>query len=168
MITLTYMSYAILFITYKILRTLRSTRPMMTMVGGGGGVVASKSRRAWPAARNWRPRGSRSDAHVIGHGRARMARAPPRPPHRAECSRICLFLRHRPMSVYVYLYLQPSRSDPCVDRRLAQQTKLLKERNASLLRAVSSVKQNPSSSTVYVPGTSEEYASKALTPSMPY
>ncbi|VDC01882.1 unnamed protein product [Peniophora sp. CBMAI 1063] len=41
-------------------------------------------------------------------------------------------------------------------RRLAQQTKLLKERNASLLRAVSSVKQNPSSSTVYVPGTSEE------------
>ncbi|KAI0036651.1 ATG16-domain-containing protein [Vararia minispora EC-137] len=41
-------------------------------------------------------------------------------------------------------------------RRLAQQTKLLKERNASLLRAVSSVKQNPSSSTVFVPGTSEE------------
>ncbi|TFY70688.1 hypothetical protein EVG20_g2306 [Dentipellis fragilis] len=41
-------------------------------------------------------------------------------------------------------------------RRLAQQTKLLKERNASLLRAVSSVKQNPSSSTVFVPGTGEE------------
>ncbi|KAI0067898.1 ATG16-domain-containing protein [Artomyces pyxidatus] len=41
-------------------------------------------------------------------------------------------------------------------RRLAQQTKLLKERNASLLRAVASVKQNPSSSTVFVPGTSEE------------
>ncbi|KAL1762468.1 autophagy protein 16-domain-containing protein [Schizophyllum commune] len=40
-------------------------------------------------------------------------------------------------------------------RRLAQQTKLLKERNASLLRAVNSVKQNPSSSTVYVPGTSD-------------
>lgn len=40
-------------------------------------------------------------------------------------------------------------------RRLAQQTKLLKERNASLLRAVSSVKQNPSSSTVYVPGTND-------------
>ncbi|EIM83385.1 ATG16-domain-containing protein [Stereum hirsutum FP-91666 SS1] len=41
-------------------------------------------------------------------------------------------------------------------RRLAQQTKLLKERNASLLRAVASVKQNPSSSTVFVPGTGEE------------
>ncbi|KAI0271502.1 ATG16-domain-containing protein [Gloeopeniophorella convolvens] len=41
-------------------------------------------------------------------------------------------------------------------RRLAQQTKLLKERNASLLRAVASVKQNPSSSTVFVPGTSED------------
>ncbi|KAL1737955.1 autophagy protein 16-domain-containing protein [Schizophyllum fasciatum] len=40
-------------------------------------------------------------------------------------------------------------------RRLAQQTKLLKERNASLLRAVNSVKQNPSSSTVYVPGTND-------------
>jgi autophagy-related protein 16-1 len=43
------------------------------------------------------------------------------------------------------------------DRRLAQQTKLLKERNASLLRAVATVKQNPSSSTVFVPGTNEEY-----------
>ncbi|KAF8898507.1 ATG16-domain-containing protein [Infundibulicybe gibba] len=41
-------------------------------------------------------------------------------------------------------------------RRLAQQTKLLKERNASLLRAVGSVKGNPSSSTVFIPGTSEE------------
>ncbi|KAF9499873.1 ATG16-domain-containing protein [Pleurotus eryngii] len=41
-------------------------------------------------------------------------------------------------------------------RRLAQQTKLLKERNASLLRAVNSVKANPSSSTVFVPGTNEE------------
>lgn len=29
---------------------------------------------------------------------------------------------------------------PCLDRRLAQQTKLLKERNATLLRAVGSVK----------------------------
>jgi autophagy-related protein 16-1 len=44
------------------------------------------------------------------------------------------------------------------DRRLAQQTKLLKERNASLLRAVATVKQNPSSSTVFVPGTNEECA----------
>jgi hypothetical protein len=42
------------------------------------------------------------------------------------------------------------------DRRLAQQTKLLKERNASLLRAVATVKQNPGSSTVFVPGTTEE------------
>jgi len=41
-------------------------------------------------------------------------------------------------------------------RRLAQQTKLLKERNASLLRAVGSVKANPSSSTVFIPGTNEE------------
>ncbi|RDB28664.1 Protein tipD [Hypsizygus marmoreus] len=41
-------------------------------------------------------------------------------------------------------------------RRLAQQTKLLKERNASLLRAVGSVKGNPSSSTVFVPGTGED------------
>ncbi|KAH0838480.1 ATG16-domain-containing protein [Lanmaoa asiatica] len=39
------------------------------------------------------------------------------------------------------------------DRRLAQQTKLLKERNASLLKAVGSVRANPSSSTVYIPGT---------------
>lgn len=45
------------------------------------------------------------------------------------------------------------------DRRLAQQTKLLKERNASLLKAVGSVRANPSSSTVYIPGTAsgEEY-----------
>ena len=42
------------------------------------------------------------------------------------------------------------------DRRLAQQTKLLKERNASLLRAVATVKQNPSSSTVFVSGATEE------------
>ncbi|KAJ3970475.1 ATG16-domain-containing protein [Lentinula raphanica] len=41
-------------------------------------------------------------------------------------------------------------------RRLAQQTKLLKERNSSLLRAVSSVKSNPSSSTLYVAGTGED------------
>ncbi|KIK71249.1 hypothetical protein GYMLUDRAFT_235596 [Collybiopsis luxurians FD-317 M1] len=41
-------------------------------------------------------------------------------------------------------------------RRLAQQTKLLKERNSSLLRAVSTVKGNPSSSTVFVAGTSED------------
>ncbi|KAJ3750123.1 ATG16-domain-containing protein [Lentinula detonsa] len=41
-------------------------------------------------------------------------------------------------------------------RRLAQQTKLLKERNSSLLRAVSSVKSNPSSSTVYIAGTGED------------
>ncbi|KAF7965293.1 hypothetical protein HWV62_30320 [Athelia sp. TMB] len=41
-------------------------------------------------------------------------------------------------------------------RRLAQQTKLLKERNASLLKAVGSVRANPSSSTVYVPGTGED------------
>ncbi|KAI0048400.1 ATG16-domain-containing protein [Auriscalpium vulgare] len=47
---------------------------------------------------------------------------------------------------------------PIIDqyRRLAQQTKLLKERNATLLRAGASVKQNPSSSTVFVPGTGEE------------
>jgi phosphoribosyl-dephospho-CoA transferase len=42
------------------------------------------------------------------------------------------------------------------DRRLAQQTKLLKERNASLLRAMGSVRANPSSSTVYVPGAGDE------------
>jgi len=41
-------------------------------------------------------------------------------------------------------------------RRLSQQTKLLKERNASLLKAVGSVRSNPSSSTVYVPGTGDE------------
>ncbi|EIN13563.1 ATG16-domain-containing protein [Punctularia strigosozonata HHB-11173 SS5] len=38
-------------------------------------------------------------------------------------------------------------------RRLSQQTKLLKERNASLLKAVGTVRTNPSTSTVYVPGT---------------
>ncbi|KAG5338770.1 Protein tipD [Termitomyces sp. J132] len=41
-------------------------------------------------------------------------------------------------------------------RRLAQQTKLLKERNASLLRAVGTAKNNPSSSTVLVPGTADD------------
>ncbi|KII93462.1 hypothetical protein PLICRDRAFT_35673 [Plicaturopsis crispa FD-325 SS-3] len=41
-------------------------------------------------------------------------------------------------------------------RRLAQETKLLKERNASLLGAVGSVRANPSSSTVYVPGSTED------------
>ncbi|KAI0639229.1 ATG16-domain-containing protein [Trametes polyzona] len=41
-------------------------------------------------------------------------------------------------------------------RRLAQQTKLLKERNASLLRAMGSARPNPSSSTVFVPGTGED------------
>jgi autophagy-related protein 16-1 len=43
------------------------------------------------------------------------------------------------------------------DRRLAQQTKLLKERNASLLRAVGSVRGNPSASTVLVPSPGEEW-----------
>ena len=38
------------------------------------------------------------------------------------------------------------------DRRLAQQTTLLKERNQSLLKAVGSVRSNPSSSTVVVGG----------------
>ncbi|EEB91379.1 hypothetical protein MPER_10267, partial [Moniliophthora perniciosa FA553] len=41
-------------------------------------------------------------------------------------------------------------------RRLAQQTKLLKERNSSLLRAVSTVKGNPSSSTVFVAGSGDD------------
>ncbi|PCH33481.1 ATG16-domain-containing protein [Wolfiporia cocos MD-104 SS10] len=41
-------------------------------------------------------------------------------------------------------------------RRLAQQTKLLKERNASLLRAMGSARANPSSSTVYVPGSGDD------------
>ncbi|KAH7915326.1 ATG16-domain-containing protein [Hygrophoropsis aurantiaca] len=41
-------------------------------------------------------------------------------------------------------------------RRLAQQTKLLKERNASLLKAVGSVRANPSASSSFVPGTSED------------
>lgn len=41
-------------------------------------------------------------------------------------------------------------------RRLAQQTKLLKERNASLLRAMGTARANPSSSTVFVPGTGED------------
>lgn len=52
------------------------------------------------------------------------------------------------------------------DRRLAQQTKLLKERNASLLKAVGSVRANPSSSTVYIPGTAsgEECVIPSLTP----
>ncbi|CAL1696574.1 unnamed protein product [Somion occarium] len=41
-------------------------------------------------------------------------------------------------------------------RRLAQQTKLLRERNASLLRAMGTARPNPSSSTVFVPGTAED------------
>ncbi|KAI5123593.1 hypothetical protein M0805_003410 [Coniferiporia weirii] len=40
-------------------------------------------------------------------------------------------------------------------RRLAQQTKLLKERNASLLKAVGTVRSNPNSSTVFVPGADD-------------
>lgn len=54
------------------------------------------------------------------------------------------------------------------DRRLAQQTKLLKERNASLLKAVGSVRANPSSSTVYIPGTAsgEEYVAPHSHPSL--
>jgi len=40
-------------------------------------------------------------------------------------------------------------------KRLAQQTKLLKERNASLLKAVGSVRSNPNSSTVFVPGADD-------------
>lgn len=39
---------------------------------------------------------------------------------------------------------------------------MLKERNASLLKAVGSVRANPSSSTVYVPGTAEEYVPNLL------
>ncbi|KAI0095306.1 ATG16-domain-containing protein [Irpex rosettiformis] len=46
-------------------------------------------------------------------------------------------------------------------RRLAQQTKLLKERNVSLLRAMSTTRPNPSSSTVYVPGTVDDSPVKA-------
>jgi len=41
-------------------------------------------------------------------------------------------------------------------RRLAQQTKLLRERNASLLRAMGTARANPSSSTVFVPGTGDD------------
>jgi len=47
----------------------------------------------------------------------------------------------------------PTLIPPIQDRRLAQQTKLLKERNASLLKAVGSVRANPSSSTIHIPGT---------------
>ena len=49
----------------------------------------------------------------------------------------------------------------CLDQRLAAQTRLLKERNQSLLRAVGSVgggTTGPSASTVVVGG--EEYVSK--------
>jgi len=59
-----------------------------------------------------------------------------------------------------YPDLTDTRNRHIADRRLAQQTKLLKERNASLLKAVGSVRANPSSSTVYIPGTTgsgEEY-----------
>jgi len=43
-------------------------------------------------------------------------------------------------------------TDPAhdVDRRLAQQTRMLKERNNTLLRAVGTVKANPNASTVLV------------------
>jgi len=49
------------------------------------------------------------------------------------------------MYAYFFSYFTPL-SPHCLhsDRRLAQQTKLLKERNATLLRAVGSVKVNPS------------------------
>lgn len=41
-------------------------------------------------------------------------------------------------------------------RRLAMQTKVLKDRNSSLLRAVNSAKVNPSSSTVFVAGSNDD------------
>jgi autophagy-related protein 16-1 len=63
----------------------------------------------------------------------------------------CMYLSFFPFENFDFLSIPQ-------DRRLAQQTKLLKERNASLLRAVATVKQNPSSSTVFVPGTNEECA----------
>jgi len=44
---------------------------------------------------------------------------------------------------------------------LAQQTKLLKERNVSLLRAMGTSRPNPSSSTVFVPGTADDSPVKA-------
>jgi hypothetical protein len=68
----------------------------------------------------------------------------------------CMYLHnHRPL---FFLFTNADFLPIPQDRRLAQQTKLLKERNASLLRAVATVKQNPSSSTVFVPGTNEECA----------
>ena len=53
-----------------------------------------------------------------------------------------------------YAYSEAMRTD----RRLAQQTKLLKERNASLLSAVGSVKSNPNASTVLVSTGDDELA----------
>jgi len=41
-------------------------------------------------------------------------------------------------------------------RRLAQQAKLLKERNSSLLKAVGTVRSNPNSSTVFVQGSGDD------------
>ena len=62
---------------------------------------------------------------------------------------------HSHLSLNNVRIILPLSSPPLIpaDRRLAQQTKLLKERNASLLKAVGSVRANPSSSTVYIPGT---------------
>ena len=48
--------------------------------------------------------------------------------------------------MFVYHFSKPSKLNPSLDRRLAQQTKLLKERNATLLRAVNSVKPSSNSS----------------------
>ena len=56
----------------------------------------------------------------------------------------------------IFYSMSPISDTEYKDRRLAQQTKLLKERNASLLRAVGSVRGNPSASTVLVPSPGEE------------
>jgi hypothetical protein len=85
-----------------------------------------------------------------------MARGPSRATGRAKPEGRRFRWHYR--AVYVAL---PAHHHSCADswqdRRLAQQTKLLKERNASLLRAVNTVKTNPSASTVLIsnPGGDE-------------
>jgi hypothetical protein len=70
--------------------------------------------------------------------------------------------------VSVVPFLSPLPFSFSPDRRLAQQTKLLKERNATLLRAVGSVKSGQGSSAVSAPASSEECVSPLITRILPF
>jgi len=141
----------------------------------GGGTVAG--RRAFTAFGIQTPIGARrigwglsgSSFHLsllpfTHNGWALLARSPPSETCREERARGDFRAVHRAVCVRRNpTILIPSMANLLSmrkDRRLAQQTKILKERNASLLRAVSSVKPNPNASTILVSSTGEECVSR--------